>query len=104
MKFFDFIFKGLGFEEKENPKVQDNVQDNNIDNVPAERINEYQIKSNADLKTVVQLLRNKKKVVVLLYGLSPNNKNKIIDFLSGACYALKCDIKKIDEDKYELNA
>ena len=46
---------------------------------------------------------NKKQVVILLDELSASNKIKIIDFLSGACYALKCDMKKVDDNKYILN-
>ena len=81
--------------------VVENSNDDN--NIPAEQINEYHIKSNNDLKVVVQLLRNKKQVVILLDELSASNKTKIIDFLSGACYALKCDMKKVDDNKYILN-
>lgn len=102
MKFFDFIFKSLGFEEKQSS--QKNVEVNDVDtNISTEKINEYHIKSNNDLKTVVQLLRSKKQVIILLDELSLSNKTKIIDFLSGACYALKCDIKKVDDNKYILN-
>ncbi len=62
----------------------------------------YTPKDNNDIKILVECLRRKEACIVNLGQLKPQDSDKILQFLSGAVYALKGSIKRLQGDLFLL--
>lgn len=62
----------------------------------------YAPKENKDIKILIECLRKKEPCIVDLGKLQPNDAEKILDFLSGAVYALRGSIRRLQGDLFVL--
>ena len=62
----------------------------------------YAPKENKDIKILIECLRKKEPCIVDLGKLQPTDAEKILDFLSGAVYALRGSIKRLQGDLFVL--
>ncbi len=60
----------------------------------------YAPKDNNDIKILVECLRRKEACIVNLGQLKPADADKILQFVSGAVYALKGSIKRLQGDLF----
>lgn len=60
----------------------------------------YAPKDNKDIKLLVECLRRREACIVNLGLLKPSDAEKILQFLSGAVYALKGSIKRLQGDLF----
>lgn len=60
----------------------------------------YAPKDNKDIKVLIECLRRKEACIVNLGLLRPGDADKILQFLSGAVYALKGSIKRLQGDLF----
>lgn len=60
----------------------------------------YAPKDNKDIKILIECLRRKEACIVNLGLLKPVDADKILQFLSGAVYALKGSIKRLQGDLF----
>ena len=60
----------------------------------------YAPKDNKDIKILIECLRRKEACIVNLGLLKPADADKILQFLSGAVYALKGSIKRLQGDLF----
>ena len=60
----------------------------------------YAPKNNKDIKILIECLRRKEACIVNLGLLKPIDADKILQFLSGAVYALKGSIKRLQGDLF----
>jgi len=60
----------------------------------------YAPKDNNDIKILVECLRRKESCIVNLGQLKPADADKILQFVSGAVYALKGSIKRLQGDLF----
>ncbi|MBQ9792400.1 MAG: cell division protein SepF [Clostridia bacterium] len=60
----------------------------------------YAPKDNKDIKILVECLRRKEACIVNLGLIKPVDADKILQFLSGAVYALKGSIKRLQGDLF----
>jgi len=60
----------------------------------------YAPKDNNDIKILVECLRRKEACIVNLGQLKPSDADKILQFVSGAVYALKGSIKRLQGDLF----
>lgn len=125
MGILNKIFKGLGFEgeeEVEKSQKQDDrynkfnlhnneqVEKNNIPPVYANNSNTVNInnlviyapKNHAEIQALVDCLIKKEACIVNLGGIAESDCNRILDFLSGAIYALNGTIKRLQGDLFIL--
>ena len=123
MGFFNSIMKGMGFEnnESEAEKVNENNKYNNFDNNLAGHFDIkdfkgnsatdftaglggnliiYAPKDNGDIKILIECLRRKEACIVNLAQLRAADADKILQFLSGAVYALRGSIKRLQGDLF----
>lgn len=59
-------------------------------------------KNNKDIQLIVDTLRRRESAIVNLGALTPADAEKIIDFLSGAIYALKGNLRRLEGDLFLL--
>ena len=123
MGFFNSIMKGMGFDgdEKESAKVNESNKYNNFDNNLAGNFDIkdfknspaaafpaglggnliiYAPKDNNDIKMLVDCIRRREACIVNLAQLKPTDSDKILQFLSGAVYALRGSIKRLQGDLF----
>lgn len=62
----------------------------------------YAPKENKDIKLLVECLRRKEPCIVDLGKLQTSDAEKILDFLSGAVYALRGNIQRLQGDLFVL--
>lgn len=60
----------------------------------------YAPKDNKDIKILIECLRRKEACIVNLGQIKPVDADKILQFLSGAVYALKGSIKRLQGDLF----
>lgn len=60
----------------------------------------YAPKDNKDIQILIECLRRREPCIVNLGLLKPNDADKILQFLSGAVYALKGSIKRLQGDLF----
>ncbi len=129
MGFFNWVMKGMGFkgEEKEKESAETTQKYSNFDNGLAESFSTqefknvgeissqfsnlpnglggknlviYAPKDNNDIKLLVECLRRREACIVNLAKLKPSDADKILQFISGAVYALKGSIKRLQGDLF----
>ena len=113
MGFFDKILKAIGFEsvEEENTKKpkKESVTSSkfNLKNKSTkkedEEIEMYSPKNQAELENVVSVFENGESALVNFANFSEYDKNDAIIFLSGAVFALKYKMKKIQGNLYLIS-
>lgn len=62
----------------------------------------HEPKSNKDIQIIVDTLRRHESAIVNLGALTPADAEKILDFLSGAVYALKGNLRRLEGDLFLL--
>lgn len=131
MGFFNWIMNGLGFEGEENKKKKSTEvatedkyanfnlhervkgETNNIDSFSATNFNNFGVqsesniilvepKSHKEIQQVVDYLKQGQTVAVNLEGISQNDSERILDFLSGALYGLDGSIHRWHGDFFIL--
>ncbi len=129
MGLFNWVMKGMGFKgEKEDKEPQETSQKySNFDNGIGETFSTqefkdskdissqfsdiagglggknlviYAPKDNNDIKLLVECLRRREACIVNLAKLNPSDADKILQFISGAVYALKGSIKRLQGDLF----
>lgn len=111
MGIFNSLLKGLGFDT--DNKNQDNAQSYENDIViknNTERKNEksvsinnlltYEPKSNSDVKKLVDCLKKGDACILNLNNLKQQEQTRILDFLSGAVYAISGKINRLQNSIY----
>ncbi|MDD2445928.1 MAG: cell division protein SepF [Clostridia bacterium] len=126
MKFFDRILKGLGFEVDDSPKQNQTRGIKNVDKVDLqnfnideetdfERLNALQKRvepenkiinvkpqSLSEIQDTMDLLIKGNNIIIDLSEFNKEDIVRILDFISGVCYALNAEIQKADEVIYKL--
>jgi len=69
-------------------------------NVGGKNLIIYAPKDNKDIKVLIECLRRKEACIVNLGLIKPADAEKILQFLSGAVYALKGSIKRLQGDLF----
>ena len=62
-------------------------------------VNLYTPKSYADVQSMIDILRRNESVIVNLEGIESSSAQRILDFLSGAAYALGGSMRRVDEKR-----
>ena len=113
MGIFNSLLKGLGFEDDvENVKNNESYKQDIIYNKKTDtnRKNDvsinslivYSPKSNNDVKMLIDFLVEGKATIVNLGNLKPVERTRILDFLSGAVYAQKGKINRLQNDLFVI--
>lgn len=124
MGLFNSFMKGMGFEgsDKKDSTPIDNSKYANFDNNLAGNFNVgdfkngenvdftsglggknliiYAPRDNNDIKILVDCIRRREACIVNLGQLKPTDADKILQFLSGAVYALRGSIKRLQGDLF----
>lgn len=130
MGLFNSLMKGMGFESKEPDKKQmENKTDEKYSNFDNGLANSFTVgdfnaqqaqqnaqfpglstgmgnliiyapKDNGDIKILIECLRRKEACIVNLAQLRAADADKILQFLSGAVYALRGSIKRLQGDLF----
>lgn len=126
MGFFNWVMKGMGFkgddEKKESSetiqkysnfengiggtfssqefKSTKDVSSQFSDITGGKNLVIYAPKNNEDIKLLVECLRRREACIVNLANLKPSDADKILQFISGAVYALKGSIKRLQGDLF----
>ena len=108
MSFFGPVWKILGFEEDEkqekkqklNPcKASFDLSDNNHHKqLPSTR----QARNQVEVEKVLEELKVVKTIIIDLSNFQ-ENRQRSLDFVSGAIFALDGELKKVDNDKFYCN-
>lgn len=113
MGIFNSLLKGLGFEDDvENVKNNESYKQDIIYNkktdtnrkndVSINNLIVYSPKSNNDVKMLIDFLVEGKATIVNLGNLKPVERTRILDFLSGAVYAQKGKINRLQNDLFVI--
>lgn len=113
MGIFNSLLKGLGFEDDDSSNKEYNYDDdivktnnNNVNNgaksVNLNNLVIYSPKNNNDVKKLVDCLLRNEACIINLESLKEIEQTRILDFLSGAVYALKGKINKLQTNLYVL--
>ena len=100
-KIFDKKFKNL-FQKKERQEYQDPVKEAFGEPTTASNMIIYSPRTYKDVKTLIDYLRNKEPIIVDLVEIKHDKGQRILDFLSGAIYALNGSMHKISGSIYLL--
>lgn len=105
MSFFSPVWKVLGFEDdsktQKKQKVQTynasyNLSDNNYHKqLPSTR----QARNQTEVEKVLEELKQVKTIIIDLSNFQ-ENRQRSLDFISGAIFALEGEIKKVDNNKF----
>ena len=107
MSFFGPVWKILGFEEEKQEKKEKvnpcnasfNLSDNNHHKqLPSTR----QARNQSEVEKVLDELKNVKTIIIDLSNFQ-ENRQRSLDFISGAVFALDGELKKVDNDKFYCN-
>ncbi len=115
MGVFNVLLKGLGFDDDNENKSQkesykqdiiittDSKEEKTSKNeVSINSLLVYSPKSNNDVKMLINYLVDGKASIVNLGNLKPVEKTRILDFLSGAVYAVKGKINRLQNDLFVI--
>ena len=113
MGIFNSLLKGLGFEDDSEEKnkndynYDDDIVNDKSKNLKPESVNLnnlviYSPKSNNDVKKLVDCLKNGEACIINLDSLKSIEQTRILDFLSGAVYAISGKINKLQNNLYVL--
>ncbi len=79
---------------------KDGSGNSNFSDVGAKNLIIYAPKNNNDIRLLVECLRRKEACIVNLGKLDASDADKILQFISGAVYALKGSIKRLQGDLF----
>ena len=112
---FNVLLKGLGFDDDNETKSQKESYNQDIiittdskeektskNEVSINSLLVYSPKSNNDVKMLINYLVDGKASIVNLGNLKPVEKTRILDFLSGAVYAVKGKINRLQNDLFVI--
>ena len=115
MGVFNVLLKGLGFDDDNETKSQKESYNQDIiittdskeektskNEVSINSSSVYSPKSNNDVKMLINYLVDGKASIVNLGNLKPVEKTRILDFLSGAVYAVKGKINRLQNDLFVI--
>ncbi len=115
MGVFNVLLKGLGFDDDNETKSQKESYNQDIiittdskeektskNEVSINSLLVYSPKSNNDVKMLINYLVDGKASIVNLGNLKPVEKTRILDFLSGAVYAVKGKINRLQNDLFVI--
>ena len=88
------------FEENLQTKVEEPQENNNQPSLDFELV---KVKSQIDVQSVVQKIKQGQKVLINIEQLSQADITRSLDFVSGAVYALGLNLKKVDEKLYLIS-
>lgn len=111
MGIFNSLLKGLGFdtgnknqdnsESYENDIViKNNTERKNEKSVSINNLLTYEPKSNSDVKKLVDCLKKGDACILNLNNLKQQEQTRILDFLSGAVYAISGKINRLQNSIY----
>lgn len=116
MGFFDKILKAIGFESVEEESTKKPKKESvtsskfNLKNKSTKKTTEedeeiemYSPKNQAELENVISVFENGESALVNFANFSEYDKNDAIIFLSGAVFALKYKMKKIQGNLYLIS-
>ena len=120
MGIFNKILSGLGFQQQnesivyqtsEQPSVKQQKamsikqqqQENTEKKVSVSNLVCYAPKTNAEVKKLIDCIKNGEACIVNLAGLSDNDKICILDYLGGAVYALSANLSRLQGDLYVIS-
>lgn len=116
MKFFDKLFRAIGFEEEEIEEEQDiSLNKNktkvkkkeviipnakfNLKEKPKE-IKTFYPQSQEEVEELVNIFKNNEDIIINIDKFVDEDKTRVLDFLFGAAFALEGELKKKDNDLY----
>ena len=132
MGFFDWVMKGLGFEDKgkkDKSKTKTEVQDdkyadfnlhervagetNSISSMQTANFSSFGLqaesniimvepKTHKEIQQVVDYLKQGQSIAVNLEAIADSDRMRILDFLSGAIYGLNGSIHRLHGDLFLL--
>lgn len=106
MGIFNSLLKGLGFAEEENVNeqsfeqdiiIKDNEQKQPSKDTALSTLKTYSPNNNKDVKLIVDNLKSGEASIVNLQNLKNVEQTRILDFLSGAVYAVNGKINKLQD-------
>lgn len=118
MKIFDRLFRAIGFDEEENNEEENLdcescVKKENKANAyllsakfnlkeKKHEIHTYYPQSQQDVNDIVKIYAKGEELILNLENLEIESKEHILDFVSGAVFALEGEISKLEENLYLL--
>ncbi|MDD7457039.1 MAG: cell division protein SepF [Clostridia bacterium] len=99
--FGDKKLKNL-FQKKDRQEYQDPVKEAFGEPTTASNMIIYSPRTYKDVKTLIDYLRNREPIIVDLVEIKHDKGQRILDFLSGAIYALNGSMHKISGSIYLL--
>lgn len=113
MGVLNTLLKGLGFVDiDENNSQKDSYKQDIIFSSNEEKVSKnevsinsllvYSPKSNNDVKMLINYLIDGKASIINLGSLKQVEKTRILDFLSGAVYAVKGKINRLQNDLFVI--
>ena len=88
------------FEENAQIQVEEPQENTNQPSLDFELV---KVKSQIDVQSVVQKIKQGQKVLINIEQLSQTDTTRSLDFVSGAVYALGLNMKKVDEKLYLIS-
>lgn len=88
------------FVVNEFNKEEENLDATDLSSGMAKNLIIYAPKDNNDIRLLVECLRRKEACIVNLGKLNASDADKILQFISGAVYALKGSIKRLQGDLF----
>ncbi len=104
----NFLNNEITFSEIKSVPQSNNINMTNLSGAPsginsgAKNMLIYVPKNNKDIQIIVDALRRHESAIVNLGFLNGADTQKIIDFLSGAVYALRGNIRKLENNLFLL--
>ena len=113
MGIFNSLLKGLGFEDSDEENQNNYNYDDDIikkedtkqskpESVNLNNLVIYSPKSNNDVKKLVDCLKKGEACIINLDSLKAVEQTRILDFLSGAVYAISGKINKLQNNLFVL--
>lgn len=113
MGIFNSLLKGLGFEDSDEENQNNYNYDDDIikkedakqskpESVNLNNLVIYSPKSNNDVKKLVDCLKKGEACIINLDSLKTVEQTRILDFLSGAVYAISGKINKLQNNLFVL--
>lgn len=110
MGIFKKILGGLGLKQEDeivaSPVDEQRPVENNITEektISVSNLNCYAPKTNTEVKMIIDSIKKHEPCIINLAGLSESDIRSILDYLSGALYALDGMISRLQGDIYVLS-
>ena len=90
--------RSMGGEAYPRYGVRDDVPPVSVDYPGNGNVNIYSPKSYSDVQTMIDILRRNESIIVNLEGIESSSAQRILDFLSGAAYAMGGSMRRLKEN------